>query len=145
MTLLALRLGLLSFWALWLTLVFLTNACEGLKLLGRLPEGWKFVSRNYEEIREAVSVYSLPGWLPGLLFAGVIAWQAVAAALMWRAAFTYAHYGIAATLTSFAASLGLFAAFMLADEAFKAYNHQSSHLLILIAQLVTLLALLMAS
>jgi hypothetical protein len=145
MTLLALRLGLLLFWSLWLTIVFLTNACEGLKLLGWLPERWKFASRNIEEIQEAITVYSPPGWLPGLLFAGVIAWQAVAAALMWRAAFTYAHDGTSAALPAFAASLGLFAAFMLADEACKAYNHQSSHLLIFIAQLVTLLALITAS
>ncbi len=37
------KIGLVFFWSLWLTIVFLTNLFEGLQYLRVLPEGWKFV------------------------------------------------------------------------------------------------------
>lgn len=144
-SLLALKQGLLCFWALWSTIVFLTNACSGLKALGILPPGWKFASENYSAIKEAVSIYSPPDWLPGLLFAGVIVWQGAVVGLFWRACLLYDGSNMAVASTAFAASLALWSAFMIADETFRAYQNQSLHLQIFAAQLITLLAVFLLS
>ncbi|MCL4304164.1 MAG: hypothetical protein KJ077_51250 [Anaerolineae bacterium] len=143
-TLTTLKLGLLFFWAAWFSLVFLTNLCAGLKALGVLPEPWRFASKNYQAIRDATESYAAPGWLPGLLFAGVILWQGLAVFLFWQAALHSLQSGMLdldAATPAFAISLGLWAAFMLADEIFKVYDGESTHLLIFLVQLVTLVSL----
>lgn len=90
---------------------------------------------------EATSTYRTPAWLPGLLFGGVILWQALAfwAALVLSIAAGSLDFG--AVNVAFAASIGLWAAFLLAAELFKAYESQSNHLLLFISQVVTLIAL----
>jgi hypothetical protein len=142
-SLFSLKAGLLFFWSLWLTLVCLTNTCEGLKALGRLPATWPFASENYAAIKAATSTYSLPGWLPGLLFLGVILWQGAAVILFWLAWWRYGSGDTAALSTAFAVSLALWAAFMIADEVFKIYDSQRLHLHIFLAQLVTLLTMIL--
>lgn len=142
--LLTLKFSLLCFWSLWLSLVFLTNLFAGLKALGVLPENWKFASKNYQGIVEATSTYSTPTWLPGFLFAGVILWQGLAVFLFWQALLTSIQAGslnLSAWTGAFAVSLGLWAAFMLADEIFQVYDGQISHLLIFMGQLLTLMSL----
>jgi hypothetical protein len=143
-TLTTLKLGLLFFWTLWLSLVLLTNLFAGLKAASLLPERWKFASKNYQAIAEATATYSAPAWLPGILFAGVILWQGLAVFLFGQAAMSSLSAGsldLAASTTAYVVSLGLWAAFMLADEVFKVYEGQSSHLLIFLGQLVTLVSL----
>ncbi len=137
-----LKTGLVFFWSAWLTAVFLTNRFEGLQRLGILPESWKFASQNYAKIQKTVAVYSPPPWLAGLLFAGVILWQCFSLALLWNAFRLVLLAGFAALPqvdTAFIVLIALFGAFMLADEIFRAYDNQSSHMLIFIAQLATLL------
>lgn len=139
-TLTTLKLGLILFWAVWLSLVLLTNVLAGLKALGLLPESWKFASDNYQAILKTIGNYSWPEWLGGLLFLGVILWQGLAMLLFWRAVLAYPA-GPEPVYTAFAASLGLWAAFMLADEIFTAYRQENAHAQFFIAQLATLLAL----
>jgi hypothetical protein len=140
----ALKLLLLFFWALWFTLVLLTNLFEGLKQLEILPEGWKFASRNYKQITTATEIYRSPAWLPGLLFLGVILWQGAATLFFWIAFVGALQSGIIdpdALNLAFASGISLWMAFMIADEVFRVYDGESSHQVIFIAQLVTLLAI----
>jgi hypothetical protein len=139
-----LKLGLVVFWSLWITVVFLTNLFEGLKILSVLPEDWPFASGNYKYVSEATSAYALPPWATGLLFLGVIGWEGTATVLFWRAVARYIGVGSSAiefVNTAFSVSIGLWAAFMLADELFRAYRQQTTHVLLLIGQLVSLLAI----
>ncbi len=135
--------GLVFFWAAWLSIVFLTNLFEGLKRLGLLSEGWKFASQNYELIQKTISVYSPPDWLAGVLFLGVVLWQGLALVLLWVAFGWMLAQGpaLAQIDLAFGVLLGLWAAFMLADEIFRAYENQTKHLLIFISQLITVLLL----
>ena len=139
-----LKLGLIFFWALWLSLVFLSNSLDGLKALGVLPQGWRFSSKNYGAVVKATSIYSAPEWLAGLLFLGVTAWEGLSGALFWRAFQSGLKSGMAArpeVSTAFAVSLGLWAAMILADEIFRTYDLARTHLLIFAAQIVSLLAI----
>jgi hypothetical protein len=137
-----LKRGLLAFWALYLSVVTVTNSFDALKALGVLGADWTYASGNYDAVVQALSRYPLPGVLHALAFAGVIVWEAVGAALLWRAAACYrgaagrgrqSVYGPLAVLT------GLWAAFLLVDELLVYYNFASAHRELLMASLATLL------
>lgn len=139
-----LKLGLVGLWAGWFSLVVLSNVCDALKQAGALPAGWRFVSGNLKQVREAVSVYRCPAGCAALLFGGVVLWEALAAALLWRAlVLSVAGPGLAlgAVNLAFTCALGLWAAFLLAEEVFRQYRTESKHLLFFIAQLLSLAAL----
>ncbi len=79
---------ILLFWAVWLALVVVFNVADALKALGVLPATFVWASGNYGAIREVLGPFDLPHWLSGFLLAGVIAWEAICAALYaicgWR-------------------------------------------------------------
>ncbi|WP_128545976.1 hypothetical protein [Larkinella soli] len=137
-----LRAGLLLFWSLYFTSVFLSNSGDALKAAGLLPDDWLFVSGNYELVRKVVGIYRPPGWLAGLMFAGVIGWQAAGLALFWQAFLLTlrraTEYRVAIH-RAFALTIGLWAAFILADEFFLAYEMgglSATHYNLLIAEVV---------
>lgn len=142
--LLLLKLVLLFFWSMWFGVVFLTNLFSGLKAAGMVGESWMFASKNYEAVKKAVSIYRAPSWLPALLFVGVVAWQLTAAGLFGWAFSTSLAGGrvdTAAVNAAFVAGIGLWGAFMLADEITIKYAYEQSHELLFIAQLATLVAM----
>src|SRR5687767_354409 len=119
-----LKRGLLFFWALWLTVVFLTNLFDLLKHQGVVPESWSFASGNYGFMESVTAVHGTPPAMVLLMFLGVIVWEAAAAVMLWRAwaLFQGILKGMDAVYAAFTVSLGLWAAFMLADEVFIAYD-----------------------
>jgi hypothetical protein len=133
-----LKRGLLLFWALWLSLVLVTNVLDGAKALGLLAESWTFASGNYAFLCRTTARHGTPEWVNRVLFAGVIAWEALAALLFWLAAWTYRGRLL---YPAFAVGLSLWAAFILADEVFVAYEVAGTHWRLFVAQLVTLLAI----
>jgi hypothetical protein len=134
---------LLLFWAVWLSIVFLSNLADAGKTLGLLGESWLFASGNFQAIQNTTARYGTPPWLNGMMFAGVILWEGVAALLFWRAAWTFRAKGAGRTAaySAFTASLLLWGAFLVADEVCIAYPMESVHLRLFIAHLVTLLAI----
>lgn len=143
-SLLTLKRGLVFFWALWLTIVFLTNLTDLLKQFGILGAGFTFASYNYDFMRETTAIYALPAAMVLVLYIGVIAWEGLAALLLWRAFAAFRGItmrGLPAVVTAFAVSLALWSAFIVVDEFFIAYEVEGTHMAIFTAQLVTLLAL----
>jgi hypothetical protein len=125
----------------WLAVVFATTLCDGLKALGLLGEGWAFASGNYRLVGQATARYGTPGWLNGLLFVGVVCWEGATALLFCLAGLRWGRReGHGLRHAAFATGLGLWAAFLLADEAFVAYALEGTHLRLFTAQLATLLA-----
>jgi hypothetical protein len=146
MTLFTFKFGLVSFWAIWQLLVFMTNLFEGLKLLRIVPPYWKFASQNYQAVAQATGAYKAPPWMPQALFLGVLVWQLGILFLFGRAvisAWSDRTLLLSAATEAFAASLSLLAAFMIADEVFKQYEVERAHILFFTAQLLTLLTLYM--
>lgn len=133
-----LKRTLLAFWAVWLTVVFATNVADAAKVLGLLPESWAFASGNFRFVSQTTARYGLAEWMNGVLFAGVILWEGLAAVLFWQAAATFTRR---ANYTAFLVSLLLWTAFLVTDEIFIAYAVAGTHLRIFTAQLVTLLAI----
>jgi hypothetical protein len=132
-----LKSGVLLFWAAWFTIVLLTNVFDALKAGRVLPAGWTLVSGNWETMLKATAVHATPVAIVGVMFLGVIAWEAVAAVLFWRAWAAGGRGGVAA----FTVGLALWAAFILADELFVAYTIEAVHLRLFGLQLLSVLAL----
>jgi hypothetical protein len=62
------KLGLLLFWALYFSIVFIINWLDALKAAGILGDGWKFASGNWTFLRTTTGIYDTPGWMrPDLL------------------------------------------------------------------------------
>jgi hypothetical protein len=133
---------LLLFWAVWWSVVFLSNLADAGKGLGLLGESWAFASGNLRFLKETTARYGTPDLVNGVLFAGVIFWEGVAALLFWRAGWTFRGRGSGrkALYLAFTATLLLWGAFLVADEVFIAYPVEGTHLRLFIAHLVTLLA-----
>ena len=133
--------GLVAFWALYFTIVALSNLTDLLRGVGILPAAWRWVSGNLAFIAASTAPAGAPAGLTRLLLAGVVIWQAWAAWLLWHAvapAPADERLGPA-----FAASLGLWAVFVLLDEALLIFETgaEATHLRLFIAQLVSLLAI----
>ncbi len=132
-----LKRGLLVFWAAWLSLVLVTNLLDAAKATGLLRKTWRFASGNYAFLCQTTDRYHTPSWVNGVLFAGVICWEGLAAVLFWLACWNYQGRSL---YPAFAVGLSLWAAFLLADEIFIAYAVAGTHWMLFIAQLATLLA-----
>jgi hypothetical protein len=135
-----LKQGLILFWALWMSVVVVNNLGDGLRVLGLVPPSFPIHSGNYHVMRDVMAKRRAPEWSTMLLFVGVIVWEIIAAYLLWRAVFDVSAFA----LPAFAASLALWAVFMIADEVFVAYEVETTHMRIFTAQLVTLLFILLA-
>ncbi|MHB1426721.1 MAG: hypothetical protein ACYC3I_26485 [Gemmataceae bacterium] len=141
---LVLKRILLLFWAVWLSVVFVTNALDCWKVFGLLSESWSFASGNYRFLTETTVRYGTPAWLNKLLFLGVIGWEGLAAFLFWLACLRFRRKGETGQRLLYAAftvSLTLWSSFAIADELFIAYAVEGTHLRLFTAQLATLLAI----
>lgn len=134
------KLGLLVFWASWFLIVFCTNLCECFERLRIVPRVWPFASGNFRGVAQALKTYSGSRWLPWLLFCGVLCSQLLVVCLYWWAVISSGSAGSlnwTAINAACISGLGLWAAFMLADEILKQYDVEHSHVLFFMAQLVT--------
>ena len=124
------RLVVLLFWSLWLSVVTASNVTNALRAAHVLPTGFAFASSTCELIEASTAIYHAPRAIVWLLFLGVIAWEAAAAGLFWRALLRARAGGDdeKAVALAFAAALGLFAAFMVADELLISYAIQATHM-----------------
>lgn len=133
---------LLLFWAVWLSIVFLSNLADAGKGLGLLDQSWAFASDNWKNIQDTTARYSIPAAVNATLFAGVIVWEGVAAVLFWRAGWSFRGRSSSrqTVYLAFTASLLLWGVFLIADEVLIAYRLEGTHLRLFIAHLVTLMA-----
>jgi hypothetical protein len=133
--------GIVVFWSLWFFIVFASNFCDAMVHLQMLPSHWRFASGNFAFLEKVTSRYSVPTTVNGVLFAGVILWEALATVLFTRAAIRTCLGSSQFRETSraaFAVGLALWAAFALVDEFFIVYDLEASHLRLFIAQLLSL-------
>ena len=142
-TLFSFKLGLILFWGLWYAIAFCTNVCESFHALRLFPWTWPFASGNLRDVTQATKTYSGTRSLPRLLFFGVLGFQLLIVCLFGWAFFSSLSAGSIRpdpVNAAFSASVGLWAAFMLADEIFKQYDTEHAHVLFFIAQLLTFVA-----
>lgn len=127
---------ILWFWTVWLAVIASTNLFSLLKALGLVDRNFVFASKNFELVRSFMATYGAPLGLSELAFCGVVIWQ-------WTAVYLFltAHGSRKNTNAAFGAALALFAAFLVAGEFFLRFDFEAIHMRIVIALLVSLLAM----
>ena len=142
-----LKRGILSFWSVWFTVVFASNAADALLALGWLPESWPFASGNAVLVGQAVAAYGLGPHIAALFFTAVVAWQLIATVLFWTAVAEKppATVSLSSRASSaFGVSLAFWGALLVADEVFLVYRHTNValvHWCIAMAEIVSLLGI----
>ena len=140
----SIQVGLVLFWAIWLTVVTTTNVLDAMKQVGALPPGFTLVSYNFELVQKTVGAHGVPTVIAALLYAAVIAWELLSSALLWRAwrAMRRGAPGTAPEVVqAFAVSLALWAAFLIATEVTVNYATAGTHKLTLVTQLASLIVI----
>lgn len=140
--------GLLLFWGSWLSVVFASNLCDGLRQAGVLPASWHFASGNLSLMSQVVGIYAGARPLAPVLFGLVVLVELAAALLFWRAFMdreAVMRRGHPKLLQAFGVAIGLFGGFLVADEAFIVYAKraglESTHWLVLCALLLSLMVI----
>ncbi|MEM7225285.1 MAG: hypothetical protein AAF495_20070 [Pseudomonadota bacterium] len=134
---------ILLFWAIWWLLAFLTDAIGALKEIGAVAAPW-LPHTNYPSLVESLAPYQVPGWLPPLLFAGIIAWSFASTLLFAQAAATPrepAERWRRRVNNAFIVSLSLWLAFFIADQIVMKFALEQNHMVQGGFQLLTFLAI----
>ena len=138
------KAGLLLFWALWFTLAFSTNFFDLLKALHHLPISWQFNSGNYQAVAQVISRYHGSSTLLNTLFVLDITAQLLIAIAFWVTFIRYItqkpNYFAWINLT-FGISVALWAVFILIEEIFIAYQFETTHIRLLVFELISLLSI----
>jgi hypothetical protein len=127
---------LIGFWALFFSLVALTNLVNLLDSLGAFD--WTFLnSENYDYLRSVVVVYDVGSPLTKLLLAGALAIETVGAVLFWRALVTAR---LRAALLALCWGALVWIAFIVMTEFFVAYKAEPPFRELLTLMIATALA-----
>jgi hypothetical protein len=111
---------LLGFWAMYFSIVALTNAVDLLDALSVLH--WRFLdSTNFDFMRSIVKVYEIGAGPTKLLLAGALAIELVGAVLFWRVLF-----GRLRPLRALCWSALVWTAFTFMTEFFLAYTAEGT-------------------
>ena len=139
--------GVVLFWALYFSAVTASNAADLLQHLGALGPGWSWVSGNFGLLQILFESFKLPFAAEVAMFLIIIAVEAAAAALFWRAwrhSMGAGSFPVQEAQAAFATAMGLFAAFTVGMEAIAteaAYSHEPLYFTELIALMLGLLLL----
>jgi hypothetical protein len=128
---------LIGFWALFFSLVALTNLVDLLDTLGAFD--WRFLnSENYAYLHSVVKVYDVGSLVTKLLLAGALAIETIGAVLFWRAL-------VARTRPLIALCWGalVWIAFIGMTEFFTAYQSESVFRELLMLTIATALAVVL--
>lgn len=128
------RRGAILFWALWFTVVTLSDLTNFCQQINFLPANFIFSSKNYDLVSQYLTNYGVKSnhVILGVFFS-LIMWAFVTAVLFWIALFSinsimpYFAFFISFCMTGF---------FMLADEFFIQYSLEHGHMLRLSLQLL---------
>ncbi len=115
---------LLAFWAMYFSMVAVTNTIDLLDEIDALH--WTFLnSQNFDYMRSIVKVYDVGSLPTGLLLAGALAVEVVGAVLFWRALLRRSSDANAVALQAVSWSVLVWIAFTFMTELFVAYTSES--------------------
>lgn len=126
----ALGTVVIAVWAMYFTMISITNGFDALKALDVLGDGFDFASGNWALMQETVAIYGTPDWLTAILFAGAIALEVIVAVICWRAlAARVADSPIAAAASRAAltGALVVWGSFIFMSEVFIAFGVEATH------------------
>jgi len=134
--LVAIKRGLLLYWALWCSVIFATHAIFELKAFGLI----RFA--DLPLLSSSTAIYGAAAGEHGVWSIGVVVWEGAAAVVFWIALRKFRgrkSSQTAALAAPFALAFSLFAVFVIADHLFLNSAYQAMHLRIMAALSVSFL------
>ena len=122
--------SILVFWLAWFAIALWTDVVGGLAHMGLLNAAWA-PDVNYPNLVNVLKMYSVPSWLPTICFIGIVAWLLLITVAFMRACLMLGqepHAWIDAGRDAFILSLGLWLAFLLADQIVMQYALEANHM-----------------
>jgi hypothetical protein len=133
---------LLGFWAMYFSIVALSNAIDLLDALGVLH--WKFLdSGNFAYLRSVVKVYDIGPGLTKALLAGAFVVELAGAVLFWRALLHRGPGRTAVALRALCWGALVWIMFVFMTEFFVAYTSESTFRELLTITIATALVVLL--
>ncbi len=143
MRLLNFKKCLIVFWALWWLIALWTDVVGGLAHLNWLKASWA-PDVNYLFLVESLKMYSLPEWVPGFLYLGIVLWSCVASLLFGWASLSLnntTEVWMNRAKIAFMVSLCYWLVFFLADQLVMKFDLEQNHMVQGGFQLLTFLSL----
>ncbi|HXF90647.1 MAG TPA: hypothetical protein VNJ29_01815 [Candidatus Nitrosotenuis sp.] len=115
---------LVSFWTLWLFIVFVSDCCDLLIYFNQLPTTWPFNSHNLNAVLTMIQIYNLSPSIGIFLFVLIILWCLGNLGIFLKALFHYPNRYLYLHWSSigYLFLIGLHLCFDIADEIFIFYE-----------------------
>ena len=135
--------GLLLFWGVYFAMAGTGNVVDWLTNHGYRGRMFRSSSKNLELMEKVAQRHGAGAAAIGALFAVIMSWELLSAAA-YLAALAYYLVGNFAPLPyAFFIGMGLFAGLILGNEAFVYYDDEEEHVVMLLAQLISYIAVVL--
>lgn len=134
---------IILFWTLWWLIALWTDIVGALRHIHWLDNAWA-IDANYPFLVDSLKIYSLPPWLPQLLFGGIIVWLIINVSFFIYACMAFRQnqaIWIHRASTAFIVSLCFWLALFLADQLVMKFDLEENHMVQGMFELITFLCL----
>ena len=135
--------GLLLFWGIYFTMAATGNFADWLTQHGHRGRYFRFSSKNLELLERVVSKHR-SGWkVAPFLFVTIASWETLSAVTYLLALGLYLLGNSVFVPYAFFIGMGLFAGLVLGNEAFIYYDDEEEHVVMMLAQLISYIAVVL--
>ncbi len=135
--------GLLVFWGVYFAMAGTGNVVDWLTEHGYRGRYFRSSSKNLELMERVAKKHGAGGSAIKGLFAVIMSWELLSAAAYLVALALYLEGNTALLPYAFFTGMGLFAGLILGNEAFVYYDDEEEHVIMLLAQLVSYVAVVL--
>jgi len=132
--------GLLLFWGIYFAMAGVGNAVDWLTNHGYRGKYFRSSSKNLELMEKVAQKHGSSPAAIKALFAVIMSWELLSAATYLSALGLYVTGDASLTPYAFFIGMGLFAGLVLGNEAFVYYDDEEEHMVMMVAQLISYIA-----
>ena len=132
--------GLLLFWGIYFTMAGTGNVVDWLTRQGYRGKYFRFSSKNLELLERVAQRHGTGKGSIRALFVVIMSWELLSAVVYLSALALYLTGDALLLPYAFFVGMGLFAGLVLGNEAFVYYDDEEEHMVMLIAQLISYIA-----
>ena len=135
--------GLLLFWGIYFGMAGTGNVVDWLSNHGYRGRLFRSSSKNLELMERVAKRHGSGTSAVRMLFAVIMSWELLASLAYFSALGLYLEGNLSPLPYAFFAGMGLFAGLILGNEAFVYYDDEEEHVIMLLAQLVSYIAVVL--
>lgn len=135
--------GLLLFWGIYFSMAATGNIADWLTQHGYRGKYFRFSSKNFELLERVAQKHGSGARLMQVLFVVIASWELLSAVTYLSAFGLYLTGGFLLVPYAFFVGMGLFAGLVLGNEAFIYYDDEEEHVVMLLAQLISYIAVVL--